>query len=131
MGVAPSPSTERGSTSAFGPSTALPGNFQYDSTSPGPAVGKKRKEELPPSCQQRTVVVNCLVKTECSLRSAGSPTTSVRECVRRRNSTTFASVRECLVPFHSTRSPKNHRRSMSIDAGRNYSIIVNFKFNLS
>ena len=131
MGAAPSPSTARSSTSAFGPSTALPGNFQYDSTLPGPAVGEKRKEELPSSRLQGPVVVKCLVKTECSSRLAGSPTTSVRECVRRRNSTTSASVRECLVPCHSTCSPKNHRRRMSIDAGRNYSIIVNFNFNLS
>ena len=108
-----------------------PGNFQYDSTSPGPAVGEKREEELPPSSQQRPVVVKCLVKTECSSRSAGSSTTSVREYVRRRSSTTFASVRECLVPCHSMRSPKNHRRSISIDAGRNYRIIFNFNFNLS
>ena len=96
-----------------------------------PAVGEKREDELPPSSQQRPVVVNCLVKTECSSRSSGSPTTSVRECLRRRSSTTFASVRECLVPCHSMRSPKNHRRSISIDAGRNYRIIFNFNFNLS
>ena len=28
---------------------APPGNFQYDSTSPGPAVGEEREEEQPPS----------------------------------------------------------------------------------
>ena len=66
-----------------------------------------------------------------SSRSVGSPSTSFRECVRRRNSTTFASVRVCLVPCHSMRSPKNHRRSISIDAGRNYRIIFNFNFKLS
>ena len=66
-----------------------------------------------------------------SSRRGGSPTTGFRECVRRRNSTTFASVRECLVPCHSMRSPKNHRRSISINAGRNYRIKFNFNFNLS
>ena len=134
VGAAPPPSTASSSSSTFGPSTPPPpppGNFQCDSTSPGPAVGEKREEELPPSCQQRLVVVMCLMKIECSSRSAGSPTTSVLVCVRRRNSTNFASVRECLVPCHSTRSPKNHRRSISIDAGRNYRIIFNFNFNLS
>ena len=131
VGSAPSPSAARRSSSAFGPSTTPPGNIQYDSTSPCPAVGEKQEEELPPSSQQRPVVVKCLVKTECLSRSAGSPTTSVRELVRRRNSTTFASVRECLVQCHTTRSPNNHRRSIGIDAGRNYRIIFNFNFNLS
>ena len=131
VGAAPSPSTVSSSSSAFGPSTAPPGYFQYDSTSPGPAVGEKRKEDLPHSSQQRPVVVKCLVKTECSSRSAGSPITSFLKCVRRRTSTTFASVRECLVPCQSRRSPRNHRRSMSFDAGRNYRTIVNFNFNLS
>ena len=93
MGAASSTSTASRSSSAFGPSTAPPGNFQDDTTSPGPAVGEKRDEELPPSSQQRPVVVKGLVMTECSSRSAGSPTTSVRECVRCRDSTTFASVR--------------------------------------
>ena len=96
MGAAPSPSTASRISSAFGPSTGPPENFQNDSTSPGPAVGEKRKEDLPHSSQQRPVVVKCLVKTECSSRSAGSPTTSVRECVRRRNSTNYASVREVV-----------------------------------
>ena len=100
-----------------------PGNVQYDSTSPGQPVGEKWEEKLSPSSQQRPIVVKCLVKTECSSPSAGSPTTSVRECVRRRNSTTFASVRECLVPCQSMRSPKNHRRNIGFDAGRNYRII--------
>ena len=126
-----SPSTASRSSSAFVPSTAPPGNFQYDTESPGLAAGEKREEELPPYSQQRPVVVKCLVMTECLSRSAGSPTTSVRECVRCRNSTTFASVRECLVPCHSALSPKNHRRSISVDAGRIYRIIFNFNFNLS
>ena len=37
-----------------------------------PAVGEKREDELPPSSQQRPVVVNCLLKTECSSRVSAS-----------------------------------------------------------
>ena len=73
MRAAPSPSTASRSSSAFGPSTTLPGTVQYDSTSPDPAVGEKQVEEPPPSKLQRPVVVKCLVKTKCSSRSAGPP----------------------------------------------------------
>ena len=37
------------------------GNFQGDSTLPGPAVGVTREEELPPSSQRRPVVVGSQV----------------------------------------------------------------------
>ena len=62
VGAAPSHFTAIRSSSAFGQSTAPPGNFQYDSKSPGPAVGEKREEKLPLSSQERPVVVKCLVK---------------------------------------------------------------------
>ena len=103
VGAAPSPSLQRaGARAVHGPPLPPdpPGNFGYDSTLPGPAVGVTREEELPPSSQQRPVVVGSRAKTECSSRSAvrfPPPPVLASVCVvaTRQFPRVSASVREC------------------------------------
>ena len=128
-GAFPLSTASRSSSASDRPRPPLPpdppGNFGYDSTLPGPAVGVKREEELPPSSQQRPVVVKCRAKTECSSPSVvrfPPPSVLGSVCVvaTRQFPRVPASVRECVSPLHSTRSPYRHRRSNCIDAGRIY-----------
>ena len=77
-----------------------PGNFQGDSTLPGPAVGETREEELPPSSQRRPVVVDCRVKTNSASSSEvrfPPPRVFASVCVvaTRQFPRVSASVREC------------------------------------